>query len=120
MKPTVAILSAAGFLVLTQVTPASAKPLLAFSPFFLPILVLYAVAPALALALVSRLVMGYFFPAQGSFWLIFLLALLGWFFPYLFPFSTGNWGTLGGGLLGASVGCYLSSLVKRKQEHAER
>jgi hypothetical protein len=121
MKPKATILSIAGFLVFTQCTPASAKPLLAFSPFFLPILLLYAVAPALVLALVSRLVMGYFFPAQGSFWLIFLLALLGWFVSYLLPFSTGSWGALGGGLLGAIVGCYLSSLMKRKQEEpAER
>jgi hypothetical protein len=117
MNPTVAILPVICFLLLPQVTPAPLKPLLAFSPLFLPILLLYAVAPALALALVSRLVMGYFFPARGRFWLIFLLTLFGLFFTYLLPVLGGSsWCALGGGLVGATLGCYLSILVTRKQE----
>jgi Na+/serine symporter len=96
MKPTVAILPAVGVLVITQVNSASAKPILAFSPLFLPFLLLYAVAPSLALALVSRLVMEYSFSVQGNFWLIFLLTLLGWFFSYLLPFSTSSWGMQAG------------------------
>jgi hypothetical protein len=116
MKRMVAILLTVGVLLLTSGSPVQAKSLFAFSPLFLPILLLYAAAPALAIALLGRLFMLYFFPAQGHFWLIFLLTLLGWFLAYLLPFPASSpWGAISGGLLGVSAGCYLSSLIKRKR-----